>query len=76
MYAGSPHWPLRIRMPSYGLYHFWPTLTGGAHTVGHSFVLRPKLALDLQVSAGIWVGKYFIFFHTLLPNWTVLVRGN
>jgi hypothetical protein len=62
LHAGSRHWLLRIRMPTYGLYHFWARLTGGAQTVGHSFVFRPKLAMDLEVSAGIWVGKYYFFF--------------
>jgi len=56
MHAGSPHWLLRIR------------LTGGAQTVGHSFVFRPKLALELEVSAGICVGSYYFFLQRLLPN--------
>jgi hypothetical protein len=62
MHAGSPHWLLKIRMPTYGLYQFWARLTAGAQTVGHSFVFRPKLALELEVSAGIWVGGYYFFF--------------
>ncbi len=30
MHAGSPHWLLRIRTPTYGLYHFWasPNMRG------------------------------------------------
>jgi hypothetical protein len=58
----AAHWLLRIRMPTSGLYHFWARLTGGAQTVGHSFVFRPKVALELEVSAGIWVGRYYLFF--------------
>jgi hypothetical protein len=30
MHSGSPHWPLRIRMSNYSLYHFWARLTGRA----------------------------------------------